>query len=125
MTENVSERQIIIRSRMAEGYHLSEVGLKGMQHVFTDWFPRAVYADLTDDTVSIDVVARKDFTSGKSLLTASFKRTDGSAIKSAEYGEERLVGKACQYYDPKKSRYDGKKDGFDQRIVFYAASRPK
>ena len=56
MAENSSERCLLIRSRLAEGYIFSESSLKHLQHVLTDWFPRAVYADLTDDTVSVDLV---------------------------------------------------------------------
>ena len=130
MAENIPERCLVIRSRQAEGYHWSEVGLKDLQHVFTDWFPRSVYYDLTDDTARVDVVVRKDFTSGKGVFSASFIRADGSVIKSIEYNEGKLIGRSCAHYDPKKTRYDGKKDGFDHRLVYYTAgptimSRPK
>ena len=120
MAEECSERCLLIRSRVAESYNLSESNLKGLQHVFTDLFPRAVYADLTDDTVSVDVVVRKDFTSEKGVFSASFKRADGTVIKSKEYLEDRLTGKACPYYNQKKARYDGKRDGFDHRLVYYS-----
>ena len=120
MAEESSERCLLIRSRLAEGYNLSESSLKSLQHVFTDLFPRAVYADLTADTVSIDVVVRKDFTSEKGVFGASFKRADGTVIKSKEYLEDRLIGKACPYYNQKKARYDGKRDGFDHRLVYYS-----
>ena len=120
MAEESSERCLLIRSRLAEGYNLSESSLKGLQHVFTDLFPRAVYADLTADTVSVDVVVRKDFTSEKGVFSASFKRADGTVIKSKEYLEDRLIGKACPYYNQKKARYDGKRGGFDHRLVYYS-----
>ena len=120
MAEESSERCLLIRSRLAEGYSFSESSLKSLQHVFTDLFPRAVYADLTADTVSIDVVVRKDFTSEKGVFSASFKRADSTVIKSKEYLEDRLTGKACPYYNPKKARYDGKRDGFDHRLVYYS-----
>ena len=120
MAENSSERCLLIRSRLAEGYIFSESSLKHLQHVLTDWFPRAVYADLTDDTVSVDLVVRKDLATGKSVFSASFKRADGAVIKSTEYLEDRLTGKACSYYNQKKAHYDGKKDGFDHRLVYYS-----
>ena len=119
MAENTPERSLLIRSRVSDGYHLSESGLKDLQHVFTDWFPRTIYYDLTDDTVSVDVSVRKDFISGKGMLTVSFKRQDGSVIKSGEYSQDRLIGKSCEYYDKKKAHYDGNRDGFDHRIVLY------
>ena len=121
MAESTPERRLIIRSRLAEGYRLSEIGLKDLQHVFTDWFPRAIYEDLTDDTASVDVVVRKDFTSGKFLFSTSFIRADGVVIKGKEYGEDRLLGKVCAYYDRKKTHYEGNKDGFDHRVAYYSA----
>ena len=129
MTANMPDRRLIIRSRVAEGYFFSANSLKSLQHVFTDWFPRGVYFDLTDDTARVDVVAKKEFTSGKCLLSASFIRADGSVAKTAEYAEEKLIGKMCEPFDPKKAVYEGKQDGFDQRVVFYtipaAANRVK
>ena len=121
MAKNIPDRRLVIRSTLAEGYHWTEVGLNNLQHVFTDWFPRSVYFDLTDDTVRVDVVVRKDFASGKGIFRASFMRADDSVIKSTEYDESKLIGKPCEHYDPKKTRYDGKKDGFDHRLVFYTA----
>ena len=118
MAENISERRLIIRSRMAEGYQLSDSSLKNLQHVLTDWLPRTVYFDLTDDTARVDVIVRRSFT-GKSAFAVSFIRADGTVIKSAEYGEERMLGKVCKAFDPKRTRYDGKNDGFDHRLVVY------
>jgi hypothetical protein len=122
MIENIPDRRLVIRSRVAEGYFFSASSLKSLQHVFTDWFPRGVYFDLTDDTARVDVVAKKEFTSGKCLLSASFVRVDGSVAKTAEYAEEKLVGKMCECFDQKKTVYEGKQDGFDQRVVFYTIS---
>lgn len=118
MAENIPERRLIIRSRIAEDYQLSETGLKNLQHVLTDWLPRTVYYDLTDDTARVDVVIRRSFT-GKNAFAVSFIRADGTAIKKAEYGEERMLGKVCKPFDPKRTRYDGKNDGFDHRLVIY------
>ena len=118
MAENILERQLILRSRMADGFQLTENGLKNLQHVLTDWFPRSVYFDLTDDTVRVDVEVRRSFT-GKLAFTASFIRADDSKIKSTEYVEERMLGKVCKPFDPKRTRYDGKFEGFDQRTVIY------
>jgi len=122
MPDVATDRKFIIRTRMGEGYHLTELGLKNLQHVLTDWLPRAVYFDLTDDAASVEVVARKEYMSNKSLFAATFKRADGSTSKTAEYGEDRLVGKSCPFYDPKKSSYAGKKDGFDERLVIYSST---
>ncbi len=121
MSENLPARQLLIRSRPADGYQFSESTLNNYQHVLTDWLPRAIYSDLTDDTASIDVLIRKDFTTSKGIFSASFMTVDGSAIKRADYGEERLIGKTCQEYDRAKTHYQGKKDGFDCRIVYYSA----
>ena len=115
-----TDRCVLVRSKMAEGYVVSEAGMKGIQHTLTDWFPRALYADLTDDTVAVDVVVRKDFFSSKNQFMAEFKRQDGEVIKNASYSEERIIGKPCAYYDPKKTSYAGKKDGFDCRLVYYS-----
>lgn len=119
MAESVPERSILIRSKLADGYKLSESGAKDLQHVFTDWFPRALYADLTDDTVSVDVSVRRDFLSGKSVFGVAFKRQDGATVKNKEYSQDRMTGTVCEYYDKSKARYDGNRDGFDHRIVVY------
>jgi hypothetical protein len=87
--------------------------------VFTDWFPGAVYTDLTRDTVRIDVVVRKGRLSGQSVYNASFVNREGSVVKSADYDEDRITGKVCANYDPRRSGYFGKKDGFDYRTVSY------
>ena len=117
--EYTGDRRIVVRSRVADGYHLTELGLKQIQHVFTDWFPRAVFGDLTEDTVRIDVVVRKGIASGRNVYQASFVRADGSEIKSVEYDEDRLGGKACESFDQMRSGYCGKKDGYDYRVLMY------
>lgn len=119
MTEQATERSVLIRSRLAEGYTLSESGLKALQHVFTDWLPRALYYDLTDDTVSVDVIVRRDFLTGKGNLESVFKRQDGTQIQKREYLQDRLTGKQCPNYDPKKTKYEGNIGGFDHRRVFF------
>ena len=117
------DRRLLVRSRVAEGYQLTELGQKQVQHVFTVWFPRAVYFDLTDDTVAVDVVVRMGRTTGKSLFSTSFKKADGTLIKTVDYDEDRLlVGKPCDSYDQRRSGYFGKKEGFDCRLVFYMAA---
>jgi hypothetical protein len=118
---DLSERRVIVRSRTAEGYEMTELGLKQLQHVFTVWFPRAVYADLTDDTVRIDVVVRKGRASGRSVYNASFVRSDGSPIKTRDYDEDRLSGTVCDSYDQTRSGYFGKKDGHDYRVICYSS----
>jgi len=115
-------RRLIISSRLAEGYQLTEIGLKNLQHVFTVWFPRAVYRDLTDDTVRVDVVVRRGWASGRGVFATSFLKADGSVVKNVEYDEDRVVGKACENYDQKSSGYCGKKDGIDYRMAVYAAA---
>lgn len=118
---NGLERRLIISSRLAEGYQLTEIGLRNVQHVFTVWFPRAIYRDLTDDTVRVDIVVRRGWTSGRGVFATSFLRADGSVIKNVEYDEDRVVGKVCENYDQRRSAYCGKKDGLDYRIAVYAA----
>lgn len=120
--EYTGDRRIVVRSRVADGYHLTELGLKQLQHVFTDLFPRAVFGDLTEDTVRIDVVVRKGITSGRNVYQASFLRADGSEIKSVEYDEDRLGGKSCESFDQMRSGYCGKKDGYDYRVLMYTPS---
>jgi hypothetical protein len=118
---NGLERRLIISSRLAEGYQLTEIGLRNLQHVFTVWFPRAVYRDLTDDTVRVDIVVRKGWTSGRGVFATSFLRADGSVIRTVDYDEDRFVGRVCENYDQRRSSYCGKKDGVDYRIAVYAA----
>ena len=118
---NGLERRLIISSRLADGYQMTAIGLKNLQHVFTVWFPRAVYHDLTDDTVRVDIVVRRGWVSGRAVYTTSFLRADGSVIKKVEYDEDRFLGKVCENYDQTKSGYFGKKNGSDYRIVVYAA----
>ena len=113
------ERRLIICSRMAEGYHLTEDGRKHLQHVFTVWFPRYVYRDLTDDTARVDVVVRQGTISGRRVFSTSFLRADGTEIKKAEYDEDRLTGAQCPTYDQVRSGYCGSKDGADFRLVIY------
>jgi hypothetical protein len=114
-----TERHVVLRTRVAEGYELTQLELKRLQRVFTDWFPGAVYTDLTRDTVRIDVVVRKGRLSGQSVYNASFVNREGSVVKSADYDEDRITGKVCANYDPRRSGYFGKKDGFDYRTVSY------
>jgi len=104
---------------MADGYHLTELGLKQVQHVLTDWFPRAVFGDLTEDTVRVDVLVKPGRTTGKNVYHASFLRADGSGIKTLEYDEDRLSGKVCNAYDTTRSGYFGKKEGHDYRVLRY------
>jgi len=113
------ERRIILRTRVADGYDLTQIELKRLQRVFTDWFPGAVFNDLTRDTVRVDVVVKKGRLSGQSVYNASFVNRDGSVAKQADYDEDRITGKVCASYNPGRSGYFGKKDGFDYRSVFY------
>jgi hypothetical protein len=114
-----SERRIVLRTRVADDYHLTQLELKRLQRVFTDWFPGAVFDDLTRDTVRVDVVVRRGRISGRSVYNASFVNADGSVIKKTDYDEDRVTGKVCASYDPRRSAYFGKKDGFDYRNVIY------
>lgn len=113
------ERRIILRTRVADDYQLTKVGLKHLQHVFTVWFPQAVFDDLTDDTVGVDVVVRKGRVSGRSVYSASFAREDGSVIKTKDYDEDRITGKVCKSYDLRGSEYLGEVGGFDYRNLLY------
>ena len=113
------ERRIVLRTRVADGYDLSLLEQKRLQRVFTDWFPGAVYNDLTGDTVRVDVVVRKGRLSGQSVYNASFVNGSGIVVKKADYDEDRITGKVCANYDPRRSGYFGKKDGYDYRSVSY------
>lgn len=119
MVESNPERCILMRSRLGEGYSFTESGRKNLQHVLTDWIPRVIYGELTDDTASVDVEVSRDFSSGKGIFAATFKRSDGFVIKKLNYLEERVIGKVCPQYDPKKAKYDGNRDGYDHRLVYY------
>ena len=83
------DRRLLLRSRLADGYELTELGQKQVQHVFTVWFPRVVYSDLTDDTVAVEVLVRRGRTTGKSLFSTSFLRADGTVIKTEDYDEDQ------------------------------------
>jgi hypothetical protein len=113
------DRRIIIGSRVADGYSMTDVGLKNLQHVFTVWFPRAVFNDLTEDTVRLDVIVRMGRTSGKSVYATAFLRIDGSLVKKIDYDEDRLLGRVCDCYDQARSGYYGKKNGIDYRVAYY------
>jgi hypothetical protein len=117
------ERRLIISSRMADGYQLSDDGRKHLQHVFTVWFPRAIHRDLTEDTVRVDVLVRKGTISNRSVYSTSFVKADGSVIKRIDYDEDRLTGAQCQVYDQQRSGYCGSKDGADYRLVIYVPGR--
>jgi hypothetical protein len=113
------ERRLILTSRMAPGYDLTPDGKKHLQHVFTVWFPRAVYQDLTDDTVRVDVVVTRGGMGGRTTYAASFLRADGSEAKRVQYDEDRLTGAQCPGYDQARSGYCGFKDGADYRLLVY------
>jgi hypothetical protein len=117
------ERRILLRTRVADDYQLTKIGLNHLQHVFTVWFPPAIFDDLTDDTVGVDVVVRKGHASGRSVYNASFVRADGSVIKTADYDEDRITGKVCKSYDLRGSVYLGEVEGFDYRNLLYT-TRP-
>lgn len=118
---NNRERRLIISSRLAEGYRLTEIGLKNLQHVLTVWFPRGVYHDLTDDTARVDIVVKRGWTTGKGVYNTTFLRADGSVIKIMKYDEDRFVGKVCENYDQRRSAYCCNMDGIDYRIAVYSA----
>jgi len=120
---NSLERRLIISSRLAEGYQLTEIGLKNLQHVLTVWFPRGVYFELTDDTARVDIVVRRGWTTGKGVYTTTFLRADGSVIKTMQYDEDRFVGKVCENYDQRRSAYCCSMGGIDYRIAVYSARR--
>lgn len=123
LSQDASERCLIIRSRIAAGYTLSDAGLKNLQHVLTDWLPRSIYFDLTEDTVCAEVEAEKSFT-GKLAFAATLLRSDTSVIKKIVYLEESMLGKVCKPFDTRRTRYDGKRDGFDHRLVIYKIEQP-
>lgn len=122
MLNKKPDRLLIISSRVSEHYELSDAGAKHLQHIFTAWFPRAVYYDLTDETVRVDVVVRKGVISKKNVFDATFLADDGTVIKTASYDEDRIVGRRCDQYAQNKTRYNGQKDGLDFRHVYYSAT---
>ncbi len=115
----VIERRIILRTRVVDDYQLTKIGLKHLHHVFTVWLPAAIFDDLTDDTVGVDVVVRKGHASGRSVYSASFARADDSVIKTKDYDEDRITGKVCRSYDLRGSQYLGEAGGFDHRLLLY------
>lgn len=124
---HIIERRVMLRSRVADGYELTKIGLQHLQHMFTVWFPAAVFSDLTDDTVRVDVVVKKGNLSRQSVYSTTFVSADGSVIKTAYYDEDRITGMICKSYNLKRSGYFGKKDGFDYRNLIYeirAAAKP-
>ena len=123
MLNKKPDRLLIISSRVTENYELTSAGAKHLQHILTAWFPRAVYHDLTDDTVRVDVVVRKGVISKKNVFDTTFLADDGSVIKTMSYDEDRMVGRRCEQYAQNKTRYNGQKDGLDFRHVYYTASR--
>ena len=119
ITGSSSCRYLAIVSRMAPGYHPGEFGREQLQHVFTDWFPRVIYGDLTAETVRVDVIVRNSFILGK-VYTAAFLKGDGSVIKTIDYMEDRPA--KCPSYDRQRSGYYGIKDGADFYLVAYNAN---
>lgn len=114
-----TERRVVLRHRVADGYELTQIEQKRLQRVFTDWLPGAVFPDLTGDTVRVDVVVRKGRLSGQSVYNASFLNSDGSVVKKADYDEDRITGKVSLHYDPGRSGYFGQKDGYHYRNLLY------
>ena len=120
-TGRSSERRLVISSRITPGYHLNESGLKHLQHVLTAWFPRAIYRDLTPDTVRVDVIVRKSNIVNRNAYTAAFVKDDGSLIKTISYEEDRLMTAKCPSYDPLRSGYCGTRGDDHFRLVIYNA----
>jgi hypothetical protein len=121
ITGSSSCRHLVIASRMAPGYHLSDFGRKHLQHVFTDWFPQAIYGDLTAETVRVDVIVRNS-SIVRNVYTAAFLKGDGSVNKTIDYAEGRLMNAKCPSYDRQRSGYYGIKDGADFHLVTYNAN---
>ena len=120
-TGSSSERRLVITSRIAPGYHLNETDLKQLQHVLTAWFPRAIYRDLSDDTVRVDVTVRKSTVLNRNTYTAAFVKGDGSVTKTINYEEDRLTGAKCPSYDHVRSGYCGTRGDDHFRLVIYNA----
>jgi hypothetical protein len=116
---HIIERRVMLRSRVADGYELTRIGLQHLQHIFTVWYPAAIFNDLTEDTVRVDVVVKKGNLSRQSVYSTTFVSADGSVIKTANYDEDRITGKVCKSYNLKRSGYFGKKNGFDYRNLIY------
>ena len=118
MAEKGKVRSLTIRYRIEDAQRFSASNLKALQHVMTDWLPRAIYDELTDETVRVDVVVSRDFTLANKHKI-SFLNAEDTVLKTKEYIERELLGKKCAYYDPETSRYRGNKDGFEHRLVHY------
>ena len=113
------DRLLTISSRFADEYYPTESGAKHLQNIFTAWFPRMVYADLTNDTVRVNVIVRIGIISRKHVFDVSFLNADGAAIKQVTYDEDLMIGKRCDAYIQGRTKYEGKKDGADVRRVYY------
>ena len=88
-----------------------------IRHVIRDWFPEAVFDDLTDDTTRLDVVVRKGLLTNRNVYGTSFYRADGSLIKKQDYDEDRLFGRTRVHHDRKADTFVGRVYGADVRIV--------
>ena len=120
-TGSSSERRLVISSRITPGYHLSQAGLKHLQHVLTDCLPKAIYHDLSQDTVRVDVLVRKSSILNGNAYTAAFVKGDGSVIKTINYEEDRLITAKCPSYDHVRSGYCGTRGDDHFRLVIYNA----
>ncbi len=120
MSDESAERLLIIRSRVIERQHFSEYNLTSVQHILIDWFPRAIFRDLTSDTVSVDVSVQKEYGGGKLQFATVFFRGDGTEISRKTYVETHIQGAICFSYDPKNSCFLGNKEGYDWREVIYS-----
>lgn len=128
-----SERQLIICSRLADGYHLTPNEEKHVQHMLTQWIPQVIYPDLPDDAVRVTVVIRRSQygsqISNKKVYRVTFFRKDGSIIPVQErgrlidfkdYDEDLVAGKTLGFFDPRRdSKYGGKVMGENVRFVTY------
>lgn len=117
-TGSASERRLVVSWRMAPGYQLNEFGRKHLQHVLTDWFPQAIYGDLTAETVRVDVVVRA-CSMNRHVYTAAFLKGDGSVAKTIDYAEGRLIGAKCPSYDKERSGYCGTRGEDHFRLAIY------
>ncbi len=119
MSDEPTERKLIIRSRVFERQHFTEYNLTSVKHILIDWFPRAIYRDLTGETESVDVTVGKEYDGGKLVFETSFFRGDGTLEATKTYKESRIQGAICFSYDSKNSRFLGIKEGFEWREVIY------
>ena len=124
MEKNSLERRLFICFSLDSGF-FNETATEStitysethVRHVIRDWLTEAVFGDLTDDTIRLDVVVRKGHVTNRNVYGTSFYIPDGSLIKKKDYDEDRLVGHARVHHDKNADKFIGRIYGVDVRLV--------